>query len=245
MKNSPLAAKRAFTLMELLVVIGIIAILAALLLPVLSSAKGKAQQTQCLNNLKQLQTGWQSYLGDNNDTMPPNLWDKVPGWDAGSAVGSWVVGNAHNDITPDNIQKGVQWKYNAALPVYHCPTDKSQTTDDSMPRFRSYSLLNYLGADPADTGATASRNKQRGNQLRQPSNVIAFACEDSQSINDGIFFVNLPSSAQWKDLPSFRHANGGLFSFADGHVEYWKWKSGGPPNDDQDLARVQAALPEP
>jgi prepilin-type N-terminal cleavage/methylation domain-containing protein len=58
--------KRAFTLMELLVVIAIIAILAALLLSALSSAKLKARQIQCLNNVKQLSLASFMYAGDNN-----------------------------------------------------------------------------------------------------------------------------------------------------------------------------------
>src|SRR6266576_3308449 len=62
--------KRGFTLIELLVVIAIIAVLAGLLLPALSSAKNKAAQANCINNLKQLGTGMMMYLDDNRNTFP-------------------------------------------------------------------------------------------------------------------------------------------------------------------------------
>jgi prepilin-type N-terminal cleavage/methylation domain-containing protein/prepilin-type processing-associated H-X9-DG protein len=232
----------AFTLTELLVVIAIIGILAALLLPALSGAKDRSRRVQCASNLKQLQTAWQLYLSDHDDEMPPNLWDGVRGAQAGSASGSWVVGNA-NEISPTDVEAGVLWSYVSSLPVYHCPVDTSLVSDQSTLRWRSYSLLNYLGAPP-DSSQTPDLNKQRGSQLKQISTVMGFVCEESDTINDGIFFVYAPPGTEWKDYPGSRHSSGCTFSFCDGHAEYWRWKYG-EPDDSDDLARVQASLPTP
>jgi len=70
MVKPPAASKRAFTLVELLVVIGIIAILIALLMPALKKARQQAQCAACLSNLRQMGMGVQFYVSDFNGWMP-------------------------------------------------------------------------------------------------------------------------------------------------------------------------------
>jgi prepilin-type N-terminal cleavage/methylation domain-containing protein/prepilin-type processing-associated H-X9-DG protein len=68
--SSPDRISQAFTLVELLVVISIIAILAALLLPTLGRAKESARATVCLSNLHQVGVALQIYVSENNNKLP-------------------------------------------------------------------------------------------------------------------------------------------------------------------------------
>ena len=61
---------RKFTLIELLTVISIISILAALILPSLGKARARAKLTQCMSNLKQIGTAFATYMVDWDDTFP-------------------------------------------------------------------------------------------------------------------------------------------------------------------------------
>jgi prepilin-type N-terminal cleavage/methylation domain-containing protein/prepilin-type processing-associated H-X9-DG protein len=97
--------RRAFTLVELLVVIAVIAVLAALLLPALSKAKATAQATACLNNLRQWGLATQVYVADNDDYLPREGTNANPQAAAG-------------DLNPNNKAWYIQLPQTMNLPPY-------------------------------------------------------------------------------------------------------------------------------
>src|SRR5438309_684398 len=141
----------AFTLIELLVVIAIIGILAALLLPVLSRARGKAQAIVCLNNRKQLTLGWSMYTDDNNDWLAPNN----PANMQGGTLATWARGDMnYGSADGTNVdylmgqQEGSLSRYVKSQYIFKCPSDRSLVTlagGSSYPRVRSYSMNVYMG----------------------------------------------------------------------------------------------------
>jgi prepilin-type N-terminal cleavage/methylation domain-containing protein len=217
-------ARQAFTLIELLVVIAIIAILAAILLPVLSRGKEKAQRASCLNNEKQLTMGWQLYADEDNGVLASNNVDFRSANVAEATPGSWVVGNAALDTDPTNITSGTIYSYVKNIACYRCATDQSHVLGTSSLTLRSYSLSCFMGGPPDDTEQWNIMPVHRLSQIMKPANSLAFLEEDISTIDDGHFLYSDTIDA-WFNIPAWRHANGDTLSFADEHVEYWKWRS--------------------
>ena len=113
----------AFTLIELLVVVAIIALLAAILLPVFFSVRGKARQTVCVSNLRQLGLGISLYAQDADDLYPygrdpsdkytiPNIWASSPY----AATAPYL--DPLQEILKPYVQNNELW---------HCPSDSGYT----------------------------------------------------------------------------------------------------------------------
>ncbi len=251
----------AFSLVELLVVCAVIAILAGLLLPALSRAKGNGQRIACGNNLRQLQVAWLLYIEDHGDALPLNgsLSDGTrPGYVATS--NSWTAGNAFTDNTTSNLETGVLFVYHGETGVYRCPADRSTVRDEGrIPRTRSVSMNSYMNdaTDPDDRTCW-----HRLSEIREPppTRALVFIDEHENSIENGRLVIPPRGSGVWGDFPATRHQNSGVFTMADGHVEFWRWvepntlriarQKGwiqGPAaasGTDRDLSRLLEGVPE-
>jgi len=233
----------AFTLLELLVVVAVIAIIAALLLPALSKAKGKALAISCLNNTRQLAVAWTLYADDHENRLPYNLGGTGVRRIASLRTNlNWVNNVLNWDLDSDNtniatLTEASLGAYVSRSPaVYRCPSDhvlsEIQRAEGWTGRVRSYSMNAMVG----DAGELSQQGFNVNNPgyvqffklttIPRPWQIFVFLDEHPDSINDG-YFLNKYSDYnyyKWIDLPASYHNGAAAFSYADGHSELHRWR---------------------
>src|SRR5438105_7370942 len=113
------APERAFTLVELLVVIGIIAILIALLMPTVRRARDAAWQAECAGQLRQITQAYTAYAAANNGSMPTSI---------GSGVDyrNWVFWQPGRDINKSALAPYLAARNDRLRDMFRCPATPTE-----------------------------------------------------------------------------------------------------------------------
>jgi prepilin-type processing-associated H-X9-DG protein/prepilin-type N-terminal cleavage/methylation domain-containing protein len=238
----------AFTLVELLVVIGIISVLVAMLLPALNKARESAQRISCASNLRQVNMAWIAYVSDYHGELPvmtTNYWHITPPTTPPALVTTdyyWA-----SMLKPYlNDQSGMQSPYNgiyayktsdwvSGTGVFQCPSlpDNHSSLGTGV-AYVAYGINRYgIGGDQAYGSPYMAF--RRSVQIKDPATLLSFA--DSQySVPDpskgtlrGWYYVNLVGSRTSAPTGlyggvAYRHGGLANVAFCDGHVEAMSWK---------------------
>jgi len=214
-------AKQAFTLIELLVVIAVIAILMAILMPALQRAREGGKRAACMSNLRQLTLAWNMYADENDDRLvngATGFSNSNQSWGDHRGELSWIDGFSRDDYNAQRrfIKGGALFPYLKNEDIYQCPTGRRGQA-------LTYSIMFSMNAvnHPATQGVKGAHVKKR-TEIR-PNLALRLVFIDEGYMTEDAYAVHYNQETWW-DNPPVRHGDGVTVSYADGHVEHWKWK---------------------
>lgn len=210
----------AFTLVEVLTVLAVVSVLAALLLPALSSANQRAHAVACLNNLRQWGLATQLYAADHEDFLPP---DGAPNPTDSSTNFGWYIQLPRVLGLPR--YHDMPWRTNAAIEpgrsVWICPANPR--------RSNGRNLFHYCLNEHVNGTGDANQPVRLGS-IPEPGRTVWLF--DSK---------NLPAVGFWNYVHTNLHLGGAQFTFLDGHVRrlplrtYWDTAANQPRRESPDL----------
>jgi prepilin-type N-terminal cleavage/methylation domain-containing protein len=205
---------RAFTLIELLVVIAVIGILAALLLPTLSTGKAKAQRTKCQNNLHQIMLAAHMYADDNHQHLPfPNSFHSDP-------IGpGWLYSGTNDLRSPEAVEAGQLWPYLKMRQIFWCPLDRSLTYSNP-PIARPQQLSSFCMNSVAHDFGRIHYQTLRLETLR-PDGVCFWETDSGPDAEESAWNDACNQPVAREGLTA-RHTEGGVVACFDGHSEFMK-----------------------
>jgi prepilin-type N-terminal cleavage/methylation domain-containing protein len=214
----PVVPSRGFTLVELLVVIGIIALLLSIILPTIGRARDMGTRVGCGNNLRQLMLAVRNYSMDNDGFIPfPNDDDtsyNAPGWLYSQArmtsPASWKQ---------PEVKFGSLWRYINTFETYHCPADKEPYLGRTPSGENSHELASYMmNWAAAGFGAVTFSQVPALRLTRMPADGIAFWEADETKPNTDMWSdgTNEP-----KNGLTPRHGKGATVARFDGGTEWY------------------------
>jgi prepilin-type N-terminal cleavage/methylation domain-containing protein/prepilin-type processing-associated H-X9-DG protein len=183
--------RAGFTLIELLTAIAVVAVLAALLFPVLAQAREAARKAACLSNQRQLGVGLSLYAQDYDDRFPQT--HPSPAVESFSAA----------EISLDAPWYTLMTPYVRGTGLFRCPSDWS--APDWHPS--SYAPNGHMVY-----GATLA-------EVAQPARMIYLAELEAGSLLDDFSPWYGPDRLR-ADLATLRHSGGSVYLFVDGHVRW-------------------------
>lgn len=216
-------ANRGFTLVELLVVIGIIALLISILLPSLNKAREAASRTKCMSNARQLAQGFMMYASSNRGVLP--------GQAHSEASFDWILwrtyvkanlappaGVSNTSFRPELARTGIAPYLNikaSNVNVLRCPSDPNadqRQLDTSPTKFYPFSYqVNWaIGCRPSGSinGAPPRQGyRKKITDIRNSSQKVLLVDVDERNTNDGQTALSQlpPISASWCNLMANRH----------------------------------------